>query len=293
MLSACGSGDDDSSAASSGSDTSAGCATDTTAGKPGVNLLPIPPAQVVVSDKGSGPAQVLAAEPDRRTPQRVTLVTTSSVASAGARDAQTVELPLTAQMHCTDNTDLEMTLGRATSPDVVLDDQLRPVDGSAAGLAIGPGSSPISLRLIPAAEAGSEARSAIEQSLVQSLQKSVALPTEPIAPGARWQIRRTISSAATVVQTIDATLRSVADGRAQIDISVDEEPVDSVFSIPGTNKTLTISRYSMSGTGSVTVDLARVLPVAGELRMDGARELVGADANQPLIQQTGFSMTWR
>ncbi|NED65450.1 hypothetical protein G3I15_31435, partial [Streptomyces sp. SID10244] len=77
-------------------------------------------------------------------------------------------------------------LGRVTSPEPVLADQLRAVENSRAGLAIGPGGMPISLRLLPAEDAGPEARSAVEQSFVQALQLSVPVPTEPIGPGARW-----------------------------------------------------------------------------------------------------------
>ena len=37
----------------------------------------------------------------------------------------------------------------------------------------------------------------------------------------------------------------------------------------------------------------RGLPVEGTTELSGARELVGADAATPIIQQTGLSVTWR
>lgn len=290
-LTGCGADAADSSGPSSS--TTAGCTTDTTSGRDGVKLMPIPPATVTVLDAGSGVRRTAGAAPNRSSAQSVTLVTTSSVAAPGERDTQTVEMPMRAQFSCSDSTDLEMTLGAVTAPDPVLAEQLRPVQGSRAGLAIGPGGMPISLRLLPADAAGPEARSAVEQSLIQALQLSVPLPTEPIAPGARWRVERTINSAATVTQRIDATLKSWTGSRLVIDVTIDQSPVNSVFAIPGSSDNLTISRYSDTGTGQVTVDPGRGLPVAETITMSGARELVGADPGKALVQQTGLSVQWR
>ncbi len=291
-LAGCGS-DDPGPASSSSAAAQAGCTHDTTSGRDGVNLLPVAPAKVTLLDPGTGDRRLPAASPELATPQSVTLVTTSSVQSPGSTDAQTVTVPMQARFGCDDPTDLEMTLGAVTSPDDTLADQLVPVEGSPAGLAIGPGSMPISLRLLPADDAGPEARLAVEQSLLQALQVSVALPTEPVAVGARWRTERTIDAAATVTQQIDATLRSWDGDRVVIDISVDETPVNSVFAIPGSDATLTIARFTNAGTGQITMDLRRGLPVAGTLEMIGARELVGTDPAQPLIQRTGLSVSWR
>lgn len=281
------------SRAASSSPAAGGCATESTAGTAGVNLLPIPPAKVTVTDAGAGDRRVPASTPQRSSPQSVTVTTTSSVNSAGDQDSQSVALPMTGRFGCTDATDLELTLGPATSPDTALADQLRPVDGSRAGLAIGPGTMPISLRLLPAAQAGPEARSAVEQALVQALQLSVPLPTQPIAMGAQWTAERTISAAVTVTQRIDARLRSWTGDRLVVDVTVDETPVNSVFTLPGSGETLQISRFANSGTGEVTMDLRRGLPVGGQITMTGARELVGTDPAHPLLQQTGLSVQWR
>ncbi|ROZ88849.1 hypothetical protein EEB19_20680 [Gordonia sp. OPL2] len=291
-LAGCGA-DEQPDAAGSGTAQQGGCATETTSGREGVDLLAIPPAKVTLTNPGSGERKVAAAAPDRNSPQSATLVTTSSVAAVGDEQAQTVEMPLEARFHCTDSTDVEMVLGTVTSPDAELNGQLRPVAGSQAGLAIGPGSMPISLRLLPAESAGSQARLAVEQALVQSLQLSVPLPTEPIAVGATWRAERTINSAATVTQHIDATLTAWEGNRLTMDVTVDETPVNSVFVIPGSDQTLNISRFSNSGTGQVTLDLTRGLPVSARIDVDGARELFGADPAQPLIQRTSLSVGWR
>ena len=39
-------------------------------------------------------------------------------------------------------------------------------------------------------------------------------------------------------------------------------------------------------------DLRRALPIGGSLDTRGARELVGADAARPLVQQTRYQLEW-
>lgn len=290
VISACG-GDPEPDGPSSGADS--GCTTTSTSGRQDANLIPIPPAAVTVTSTGAQPHRVVGGAPDRTQPQHSTLSTTSSVASTETTTEQTVDIPITATFHCTDNTDLEMRLNAPTSPDPTLNDQLRAAKGAQAGLALGPGAAPVSLRLIPTEESGSEARSAVEQSLIQTFQNSIPLPTEPIGVGATWRTERTITAAATLTQTITATLRAWDGNRVTIDFTTDESPVNSVYAIPGSDTTLTIARYSYTGSGTLVTDATRGLPVSGSGTYTGARELVGADPATPLVQKIGFSFTWK
>ncbi|WP_279097369.1 hypothetical protein [Gordonia bronchialis] len=290
LVAGCGDSADDGAASSS---ADAGCATENTSGREGVNLIPIPPAKVTVTGHGTEPRRAPAAAPDLAAAQRATVVTTSTVASRGTTEAQTVDLSMTARFACTDPTDLEMDLGTTTSPDPALDGQLAAIDGSRAGMAIAPGLAPISLRLMPDDDAGPEARLAVEQALIGALTRSVPMPTEPVGVGATWRVQRVVSAAATVTQTIEARITAWTGNRVTITYTADETPVNSVFAIPGGNQTLTIARYSFTGSGTVIMDLTRGLPVGGEATYRGARELVGADASRPLLQQTGFTLSWR
>ncbi|MDL9937425.1 hypothetical protein QSJ18_11775 [Gordonia sp. ABSL1-1] len=291
IVAGCGSDDNDSPAAS---DDSAGCASATTTGRTDVNLISIPPAKVAVTDYGTGVRRVPALTPDLSTPQRVTLVTTSTVASSPTdRQSEAIETPFTARFACTDRSDLELVTGTPTSPDATLNDQLGGANGTQAGMAMAPGAAPISLRLIPPESAGEEARLALEQSLTGALTRWVPLPTEAVGVGATWRAQRVVYASATVTQTIEATLTAWTGNRLTITYTADETPVNSVFAVPGSADTLTIARYSFTGSGTVTVDLTRGLPVGGAATFRGARELVGADPARPLVQQTGFTTTWR
>lgn len=272
-----------------------GCATDSTAGSSSAALLPVPPAKVTVQTNGAEPRSVPAAGFDRGTAQSTKLVTTSTFASATGQDAEsgatTVDLPMTVRVNCTDATDVDLRIGDATSPDTALDQALEAQNGSRAGMSIGPGIAPISLRILPTEKADDSARQAVEEALVATLQRSVTLPTEPIGVGARWQAVRTVNAGATVRQTITATLTAREGERLTIDYSIDESPTDSAFRLPD-GGVLTIDAYSMTGAGSVVIDLARGVPISGQLKISGGRTLLGAEGAQPFSQLLGFDSAW-
>ncbi|MEO9327617.1 hypothetical protein [Gordonia aurantiaca] len=283
----------DSDGAAPSSAAAGGCVTGSPSRDAGAAPLPIAPAKVTVVDAGTGERRVPTARPDLGSAQQVTLVTTSQASSAGSAEAQTVETPLTARFVCDKQAEVELDLGTVTSPDAQLNAPLEAMSGTRGGLTLGAGLAPVAVRLAPPEEAGEQARLAVEQSMVTALNTSITLPTEPIGVGARWRTERTISAAATVTQTIDARLAAWDGDRLTIEFTAEETPVNSVFAIPGSTDTLTISRFSSEGGGTVEVDLTRGLPVGGELTYSGARELVGADPARPLVQKTGLTVTWK
>ncbi|WP_347956535.1 hypothetical protein [Gordonia aichiensis] len=280
------------------------CAPTAASKSDGARSIAIPDADVTVVDPGQGPAQALTSSPAVDSPQQVTLETSSletSVAPTSRtsdtnqvqKTEQQLVTPLTARTVCDDPASLEFRIGAPTSKDTELQGLLGALDGTTGGISYTAGMAPTRLRLKPTDAAESPARSALEQSLIGALDYAVPLPTVPVAPGAVWRSVRTVSAAATVTQTMTVTLTRRDGDVATLDVTVDEAPVNSVFAIPGSQATLHIARYSMAGSGTVTVDLRRLLPTAGTLRVKGARELVGDDPNRPILQQNEFTLTWR
>lgn len=282
----------------------AGCAAESTAGSGEFSQIAIPAAEITLVEPGAGELRTLIAEPQRESAQRVELSTESTVSGLQTGPAGTAEpeteaqseqatLPMAVQASCETDGDYELTLGEISSTTPELDALIPAASGTRGGLSMRPGMLPTALRLAPPDDAGSAARLAVEQSLVQALQRSVPLPTEPVGEGALWTVRRTIDGSITLNQTMEVRLVSIDGDRVSFDVALEEDPVDDVFRIPGSSDTLRITRFSTSGQGRLTVDLTRPLPVFGMLRLSGARELVGADPNVPVIQQTGFVVSWQ
>lgn len=292
VVTGCGT-DADSTSSSTTPAPTGGCAAHSATTGDAVTPIAIPSATVTVTNPGAAPQRVPQTTADLRSPQAVRLATTSTADESSGTTTQTVDVPLTARFGCTDPAEVEMVLGAPTSSEKELAEQLTAAKDGQAGLSLGPGRAPLSLRLLPTSASTAPARRALEQSFVQVMQSWITVPTTAIGVGATWRTERTIAAAVTVVQTIEARLTRWDGNRMTITFTADESPVNSVFTIPGGNTTLTISRYSYTGSGEVTVDLTRPLPVSGQARYVGARELVGSDPNQPLLQRLGFSYTWK
>lgn len=278
------------------------CAATSSIERDGVRPIPIAAAEVRVLDPGTGDRRVLTPRPDTTTPQKVTLTTDSTESSItpGENDAATVQrtqqelsTPITARVVCDDPTNLEFTIGTPTTKDTELTPELDAIAGSDGGVSMSDGLNVRSLRLFPNDESGSPARSALEQSFSGALDHSVPLPTEAVGVGARWEAVRTVVAAATIKRTTTVALTEKVGDTVKLAVTVEEDPVDSVFRIPGSAQTLSISRYSMAGSGDLTVDLTRMLPVAGSITTKGARELVGDENAAPLLQQNAYTVTWK
>ncbi|MFZ2512096.1 MAG: hypothetical protein WAW85_13535, partial [Gordonia sp. (in: high G+C Gram-positive bacteria)] len=121
---------------------------------------------------------------------------------------------------------------------------------------------------------------------------SVPVPTTAIGTGAQWRVERSVSAAINVTQIIEVTLTSWDGDAMTVDVTVDETPTAPIFRIPGSGETLDLTRFSNTGQGTFVINLRTYVPTSGSLRMAGARELIGADANRSILQQTSFQLSW-
>ncbi|MFT3900312.1 MAG: hypothetical protein QM728_08720 [Gordonia sp. (in: high G+C Gram-positive bacteria)] len=276
------------------------CATVATTADPAVRPISLAEPTVELVSAGTAPLQPLRAAPNRTDAQHTRLTATTTVLSrmaeradaAPTREDQSVTLTLAARYHCTDEKDVALTLEKASAADASLSGDIGKDAGSRGGLTLDANRAPVSLRLWPATDAPDTARSIVENTFVTALQNMVALPAEPVGTGASWRTTRTLLGATTLTQTVTATLRSRTADTVEVDLSVDEAPTGSEYTVPGTGKKLQIARYTALGRGTATIDLRRALPVGGSIDVRGARELVGGDATRPLVQQTRYQLEW-
>ncbi len=278
-------------------DPARGCEAQSSARADDVRPIDVAPPQVSVTASGSGALRVPAVTPrtDTATSAALSTVSTETSVVAGAAQAPTttvedVASSLTVRAVCDDPANAEFTFDAVTSPDAALD--LGVFDGAIGGVTYRPGLVATSLRLRPPAQAPDPATRAVEQSLLSALTYSIPVPSTAIGVGAQWRIERTVSAAITVTQVIEATLKSWDDTTMTVDVTIDETPTVPVFRIPGSGQTLDLTRFSNTGSGTVVIDLRTYFPSSGAIRMSGARELVGADANRPILQQTSFQLSW-
>ena len=212
-------------------------------------------------------------------------------ANSTSREDQTVTVAATARRHCTDDADVALRFD-ALSADPALSADLAKDDGSRGGLTLGDAGVPLSLRLWPNSALRRRREPSWRTHSPRRCRPLTARPGDAVGIGAQWQVRRTLLGATTLQQTITATLRGRDADTVDLDITVDETPTGSEYTVPGTGAALHIVRYTSLGRGTVRIDLRRALPIGGSLDTRGARELVGADAARPLVQQTRYQLEW-
>ncbi|WP_229745916.1 hypothetical protein [Rhodococcoides trifolii] len=260
--------------------------------------LPVSPVTIAILDPGSEPRAVVARTP-AESDQQVTLFTSSTIAqqigNSPSQDFSTpaLTIPLTAATDpARGTTAVDLTLGAVTTPDGTLASNLGPTEGSGAGLTTDASGAVTALSIDPAPDSPDVARSAVEQALNQAVYSAVPFPAEPIGVGAQWTVTLEVQSAIALRQVTTATLRSLTDGVATVDVSVTQTPDNPVWTLPDGQGTLNIDSFVMTGQGSLTSDLSRPLPTGGTITVGGDQVYRDPNSNTILRQNTQNTVTW-
>ncbi|OZD13242.1 hypothetical protein CH253_21870 [Rhodococcus sp. 06-156-3C] len=284
LLAGCGSSDDE---ASSETDTSA-----TTSSV----SLPVTPVTTTLVDPGAEPRTAvtrnISGEQSVRLTTRSTV--TQQIDDQAVQDFSTPNLtvPLTARASGASGDEVDLTIGVATSADQRLTDQLAAADGSGAGLTVTDGGAVTALSITPADAAQDAARAAIEQALNQAVYRSISFPEEDLGIGAVWTAQQQVISGLTLNQTTTATLRAREGDVLTIDLRIDQTPESTTLELPDDAGQLAIDNYTMSGTGTLRIDLTKPLPVWGEVTVGGSQQYSDTDGTTVLRQDISDTLEW-
>ena len=101
---------------------------------------------------------------------------------------------------------------------------------------------------------------------------TVVFPQEAVGVGGRWRTTTSLTVAGIdVAQTYDYTLRARQANAVTIDVEYVQTAPRQRVSLPGVPKTarVDLTRYRVTGSGTVTIDLASVLPTDGTIHASG------------------------
>lgn len=262
--------------------------------------LPVSAVTTTLVDAGAEPRTVVTATPSEAE-QTATLVAESTISqqidAAEAQDFSTppLTLPMTATSRSaagSDGLQVDMTLGAATTSDATLQASLGPTAGSSAGFATTPSGAVTALTIDPSPDARDIARSAVEQALSQAVYRAVPFPAEPIGVGARWTVTQEVVSGISLLQTTTATLTSVDDGVATVDVAVTQSPEEPIWQLPDEQGTLNIESFVMTGQGQLRIDPSKPLPLGGTVAVGGDQVYRDANSQTTLKQTTSNTVTW-
>nr|WP_296772021.1 hypothetical protein [Rhodococcus sp. (in: high G+C Gram-positive bacteria)] len=285
LLSACGSSTDDPAEGSDSSSTTAAVS------------LPVTPVTTTLVNPGAEPRATLGQSLSGE--QSVDLVTRSTVTQQiddqAVQDFSTPELtlPLTAEAPTSgDDRVVDLRIGTATSADQRLTDALAPADGSHAGLTFTETGAVTALQITPADDAQDSARSAIEQALNQAVYRSISFPDGDVGVGAVWTVQQQVVSGLTIDQTTTATLRAKDGDRVTVDIRIDQTPESTTLALPDDAGQLAIDSYTMTGTGTLEIDLTKPLPVSGNVTVAGSQQYSDPEGTTVLHQDISDTLQW-
>lgn len=269
---------------------------------PATATVTVAPVTVALSDPGQEPRRTLAL--DLGPSQQVTLTTTAGIVqTVGGQDPVDLSSPqVSVPLGATPGTATEpgaarpvdLELGTPTSPDAILAGALGAEAGSRAVLAVLPTAAVERLSITPAAGALDTARSAVEQALRQAVQLGVALPAAEVGVGARWTVSQQLDSLGLKLrQDVTVTLLEVAGTTVRLGVALAQTPLDNTWTLPDSGgTTFSVDSYPMQGTGELTLDLRRPLPVAGTLQLAGRQVYTRTSDRLSLAQDVTNKVEW-
>lgn len=190
----------------------------------------------------------------------------------------------------------EYTVGAATIDDQALLPALRTAEGFRFGWR-GDDSGVVStLQLLAPDDATDDGRAMIEGAIMDLMSLPVVFPAEEIGEGAVWTVDSRVAGDNSLLQTVTYTLLSREHDMLELGVEVAQRPslgalsLDGVTGAQGSGETeLTVESSDTSSTGTLTVDLARALPVGGEVSYT-TRVVYGDSTEQRIVQDASTSL---
>ena len=195
-------------------------------------------------------------------------------------NVDTVTLPLTVNAAPADEPSegespaaraVELTVGTATHSDLSRNEELASAKDFLLRWRAAESGAISTLKLLAPGGSTEAGREAVERSLLLLASTNVVLPKEPVGVGGSWTVRNRITGASNMLRTSTYTVTAIEGDRVELDVSVEERPTQQSLSIDNEvageldGSSLDVETTSTTSQGSITLDLTRPLPVAGQV----------------------------
>ncbi|TRX64222.1 DUF6263 family protein [Corynebacterium hiratae] len=149
-----------------------------------------------------------------------------------------------------------------------------------------------SLRLAAPQAATDQARSTVERAITSLTSLPIVFPDEEIGLGATWVVESRVTGESTLLQTTTYTLDKLDGDIAELSVKIEQRPSLGALSFDGADapeelrgKELKVTDHTSTSEGSVTVDLTKPLPTAGDVSVTTAISY-GAEGSDLRVVQT-------
>lgn len=227
-------------------------------------------------------------------------------APAGGNVA-TVTLPLTVTAEPADEPGegespaaraVELTVGTATHSDLSRNEELASAKDFLMRWRAAESGAISTLKLLAPGGSTEAGREAVERSLLLLASTNVVLPKDPVGVGGSWTVRNRITGASNMLRTSTYTVTAIAGDRVELDVSVEERPTQQSLSIDNEvageldGSSLDVETTSTTSQGSITLDLTRPLPVAGQVAATTRLVYSGTEGGFKVVQDVTEALTY-
>lgn len=263
---------------------------------------PVDAARVTVKDAGSGDKRVLSYE-DVNTEQNSHFeltegfsqdVVEKSVAEnfdSGAPEEATTAFDLRAEVsEATDDPEQTPATRNAfmtlSSPTYSGTDALNVEsgDGFQFGWRADDAGQVSSLRLAAAQSANDDARSILEQAIVELTSMPIVFPEEEIGEGAVWTLDSRTSGESTLLQTTTYTLEELTDTGAELSVDISQRPALGALTMEDGGE-LEVLDSTTRSSGNLSIDFSQPLPIRGDIDI-ATRVTYGTEESEIRVLQS-------
>lgn len=263
---------------------------------------PVDAARVTVKDAGSGDKRVLSYE-DVNTEQNSHFeltegfsqdVVEKSVAEnfeSGAPEEATTAFDLRAEVsEATDDPEQTPATRNAfmtlSSPTYSGADALNVEsgDGFQFGWRADDAGQVSSLRLAAPQSANDDARSILEQAIVELTSMPIVFPEEEIGEGAVWTLDSRTSGESTLLQTTTYTLEELTDTGAELSVDISQRPALGALTMADGGE-LEVLDSTTRSSGNLSIDFSQPLPIRGDIDI-ATRVTYGTEESEIRVLQS-------
>lgn len=141
-----------------------------------------------------------------------------------------------------------------------------------------------SLRLAAPQSANDDARSILEQAIVELTSMPIVFPEEEIGEGAVWTLDSRTSGESTLLQTTTYTLEELTDTGAELSVDISQRPALGALTMEDGGELEVLDSITRS-SGNLSIDFSQPLPIRGDIDI-ATRVTYGTEESEIRVLQS-------
>lgn len=154
------------------------------------------------------------------------------------------------------------------------------------------------VQLLAPVESPETGRQAVESALLSIMSATVVFPEDPVGIGGSWTVEGRVTGDTAMRRTTTYTVTGMSGTTVELDVRIDDSPAQTTLRIDNQaagdldGRTLQVASSNTTSEGHVTVDLARPLPVDGQVASTTRLIYTGEGSEFGVVQDITSAVTY-